>query len=311
MNRHIRGVICTLSGAVMWGFSGACGQYLFNNYQVNSSWVTAVRMLGAGAALMCMCLVKEREKCIGIWRNRRDAIQLAAFAILGLLFCQYAYLTAIAYSNAGTATVLQYLGPVLIMGVVCVRERRFPDKKETIAVILAVLGTWLLATHGNPSAMVLSKQGLIWGLIAAVSLASYTLLPVKLIPKWGSMVVCGYGMLIGGMVLSAGIGIWRMPVELDMRGWLAVGGVVVMGTILGYTLYLQGIADIGAVKASMMASVEPVSATLFSVLWLHTDFQSIDLAGFICIMTTVFLLAKKQESNTPQQEKSGRREEMP
>lgn len=68
-----------------------------------------------------------------------------------------------------------------------------------------------------------------------------------------------------------------------------------MGTIFAYTLYLQGVADIGAVRASMLASIEPVSATLFSVFWLHTQFQWIDLVGFVCILATVFLLAKKEQ----------------
>lgn len=124
MNRNFRGTICTMTGAVLWGFSGACGQYLFTNYQVDSGWLTAVRMLTAGVLLTLFIFVKQRARAVGIWKNRRDAAQVVIFAICGLLFCQYAYLTAISYSNAGTATVLQYLGPVLIMILVCLRMRR-------------------------------------------------------------------------------------------------------------------------------------------------------------------------------------------
>ncbi|EET61863.1 putative membrane protein [Marvinbryantia formatexigens DSM 14469] len=279
-----------MTGAVLWGFSGACGQYLFTNYQVDSSWLTAVRMLTAGILLTLFIFVKQKKCAVGIWRNKRDAMQVVVFAVCGLLFCQYAYLTAISYSNAGTATVLQYLGPVLIMILVCLRGRRLPTGREATAVVLAVLGTFLLATHGNLSTMVLTEKGLLWGLIAAVSLACYTLLPARIIPKWGSMVVTGYGMLIGGVVLACGIRIWQIPVHLDIRGWLAVGGVAIAGTLVAYTLYLQGVGDIGPVKASMLASIEPVSATLLAVFWLGSSFGAFDLAGFVCIMTTVFLL---------------------
>lgn len=295
MNRNFRGTICTMTGAVLWGFSGACGQYLFTNYQVDSGWLTAVRMLTAGVLLTLFIFVKQRARAVGIWKSRRDAAQVVIFAICGLLFCQYAYLTAISYSNAGTATVLQYLGPVLIMILVCLRMRRLPTAREISAVILAVLGTFLLATHGNLSAMVLTKKGLAWGLIAAVSLACYTLLPARIIPKWGSMVVTGYGMLIGGAALACAIRIWEIPVNLDMRGWLAVGGVAIVGTLIAYTLYLQGVGDIGPVKASMLSSIEPVSATLLSVFWLGSSFETIDLIGFVCIMATVFLLTRKRD----------------
>lgn len=295
MNRDTRGVLFTLFGGIFWGFSGACGQYLFTNYHVDSGWLTNIRLLGAGVVLVLLSLFKDRERSLGIWKNKRDGLQVILFAIFGLLFCQYAYLTAISYSNAGTATVLQYLGPVLIMALVCFCRRKLPDKKEISAIILAILGTFLLATHGNPSSMVLSPKGLTWGLISAVSLACYTLLPAGIIPRWGSLVVTGYGMLIGGVVLGIGQKVWTIPVNLDLKGYLALAGIVVVGTIFAYTMYLQGVGDIGAVRASLLSSVEPVSATMFSVFWLHTDFQIIDLAGFVCIMATVFLLAKRSE----------------
>lgn len=294
MSRSLRGAVCTMTGAVLWGFSGACGQYLFTNYQVDPSWLTSVRMMTAGIILTLFIFVKQREHALGIWHNRRDAIQVVIFAIFGLLFCQYAYLTAISYSNAGTATVLQYLGLVLIMVTVCLRMRRLPTGREAAAVILAVLGTFLLATHGNLSTMVLTEKGLFWGLISAVSLACYTLLPAGIIPRWGSMVVTGYGMLIGGTVLACAIRIWQITVSLDAGGWLAVGGVAIAGTLVAYTLYLQGVGDIGPVKASMLASIEPVSATLLAVFWLGSSFEMMDLAGFVCIMATVFLLVRKR-----------------
>lgn len=294
MNRTLRGILCTLAGGTFWGFSGACGQYLFTNYHINSSWLTVVRMLGAGFVLTILSLLQHREKLTGLWHDKRDTIQVVLFALFGLMFSQYSYLTSISYSNAGTATVLQYLGPVLILILVCVRGRKLPTTKEAIAIVMAVLGTFLLATHGNPGNMVLSKDGLIWGLLSAVSLACYTLLPAKIVPKWGSMVVTGLGMLLGGIVLACLVRVWQISVVLDGKGWLAVGGVVIMGTILAYTLYLQGVADIGAVRASMLASIEPVAATLFSVLWLRTVFLPMDLIGFSCILTTIFLLAKKE-----------------
>lgn len=294
MNKNTRGIVCTLLGGTLWGFSGTCGEFLFTHYTVDSAWLTVMRMMGAGVALTAINLISRRGKAAEIWRAKADGAQLVLFALLGLAFSQFAYLCSIDYSNAATATVLQYLGPVLIMGLVCVRRRRLPDVRETIAVVLAVGGTYLLATHGNPKTMVLSQQGLLWGLLSAVSLALYTLLPAKIIPKWGSMIVTGWAMLLGGIGMGLFIRVWTIPVQLDVYGWLAVGGMVVMGTLLAYTLYLQGVGDIGAVRASMLASVEPVSATVISTLWLGTRFMWIDLVGFACIIATVFLLAKRE-----------------
>lgn len=295
MNRHVRGVVCTLLGGTFWGFSGACGQFLFSKNAVSSQGLTVMRMLGAGSALVLFSLLTKRDALKRMFTTKTDARRLLIFALFGLMFSQFAYLTAISHSNAGTATVLQYLGPVFILVLVCIKGRRLPNAPEAIAITLAVLGTFLLATHGSIDNMVLSPSGLCWGLLAAVSLACYTLLPGDLIPKYGAIPVTGCAMLIGGCVLSLLVRVWNIPFNLHGADWLAAGGVVIVGTLLAYTLYLQGVSDIGAVKASLLSSVEPVSATLFSVLWLGTPFALMDLAGFVCIMATVFLLSNKKE----------------
>jgi drug/metabolite transporter (DMT)-like permease len=209
------------------------------------------------------------------------------------LFCQYAYLTAISYSNAGTATVLQYTAPVLIMLLVCAKTRKLPNTKEGVAILLAVAGTFILATHGDVNTMVLTKQGLVWGGMAAIGLVSYTLMPTSIVKKWGSVTVTGYGMLIGGSMLALLATVWRVKVVLDLYAIVAVMAICLIGTVLAFTLYLQGVKDIGPVKASMLASIEPVAAALFATFWLHSKLVWIDAIGFTCILTTVLLLSKK------------------
>lgn len=59
-------------------------------------------------------------------------------------------------------------------------------------------------------------------------------------------------------------------------------------------LFLQGVHDIGPVRASMISSVEPVSATLFSVLWLGTVMTTMDLVGMACILVMVIILSVKE-----------------
>ena len=295
MNRNPRGITCTLLSGVFWGLSGACSEYLFTNYNMDSRWLTVCRLLVTGIVLSLLTFVFHRDRFVGILTTKTDALQLAAFGLFGLMFSQFSYLTSIMHSNSGTATVLQYVGPVLVVAYVCLRSKRKPTKIETTAIFLAVLGTYLLATHGNPKTMVLTPIGLGWGLLSAVSVAFYTLLPEKITPKWGSMTVSGLGMLLGGIVMSLVVQVWTIPVSLDIKGLLALSGVVVLGTIFAYTMYLQGISDIGPMKASMLASVEPISATLFSVIWLKNSFQLMDFLGFICIITTIFLLTGKSD----------------
>lgn len=295
---RVRGFVFALVGGVLWGFSGACGQFLFSLGGVDSAWLTVTRLLLSGVLLLGMAACTSRGRCamIGIWRSPSDAIRLLAFSLLGITSCQYSYLTAIAYSNAGTATVLQYVGPVLIMVIACVMTRRLPTVREVAAIVLAVGGTFVLATHGNPTTLAISAKGLFWGAMSAITLVLYTMLPGDLIRRYGGMPVVGYGMLIGGLAMFLPSGYAGKRVELDPEMLLAVAAIVVLGTAAAFTLYLQGVADIGSVKASLIASVEPVSATMFAVLWLGTSFVGIDVVGLVMIITAVVLLSGKSET---------------
>jgi drug/metabolite transporter (DMT)-like permease len=290
----VRGVLCTTIGGVFWGFSGTCGQYLFMNFHISSLWVTCMRLLPAGILLMLAAIPGHFAEMKAVWKQPRSLAMLACYGVFGLALCQFAYMTAISYSNAGTTTVLQNLSMVLIMLISCVRSRRAPNRREGAALILALAGTYLLATGGDPRHMVLSGRGLFWGLLTAVAVSLYSILPRRLLIRWGRAVVTAYGMLFGGIFLNLAGRSWENPVSLPLRGWLALAAIVVLGSAVAFSLFMQGVADIGPVKAAMLAATEPVSATVFSAVWLGTRFSAVGLLGFACIIATVFLLAKDQ-----------------
>ena len=253
-------------GGVCWGFSGTCGQYLFTRYGVSSLWLTCLRLLSGGVIMLALAAVRHRRELLRIWRSPADAAMLVGYGVFGLMMCQYAYMTSISYSNAGTTTVLQTLSLVIIMLLTCLRLRRRPNRVETVALVLALLGTFLLATGGDPAHMVLSPQGLFWGLATAVAVTVYTLLPRRLLARWNREAINGWGMLIGGAILNLGARSWTLHTDLPLQGWLAVAAIVLFGTVLSFTLFMQGIQDVGPVKSSMLAATEPVSATVFSAV---------------------------------------------
>ena len=127
-----------------------------------------------------------------------------------------------------------------------------------------------------------------------MAVALYTLLPQSLLSRWDRGAVIGPGMLIGGVFLNLTARSWTFSVSLPFQGWLAVGAIVLLGTAAAFSLIMQGIVDVGPAKASMLASTEPVFATVFSDLWLGTSFSATDLIGFAAITATVFLLAKSE-----------------
>lgn len=289
-SNYKKGLILASLGATSWGFSGCLGQYLFMNYNTDPAWLTMVRMLASGVVLLLLTLFRKKKQAFGILKDKKDLLQLTLFAILGLLFCQYSYLSAINYSNSGTATVLQTLSVVIVPVGMCIFFKKKPEIKESISIVLALLGVFLIATHGNPSQMALSKAGLFWGICAAIGAVFYSTLSERIVAKWGSPAVTGYGMLIGGIFFTLLARPWDAYVPLDFKAVIALALTVFLGTIAAFLFFLKGISYIGPDKALLIGTLEPVSATIISFFWLHTTFTPADIIGFICILSTVVVL---------------------
>ena len=301
-NDYKKGLLLSALGATSWGFSGCLGQYLFMNYSMNSAWLTMVRMLTSGLVLILLSLFRQKKQAFSIFKNKKDFLQLILFSISGLLFCQYSYLSAIEHSNSGTATVLQTLGVVIVPVLLCVTAKKKPEPKEILSILLAFVGVFLIATHGNPSQMALSKAGLFWGLCAALGSVFYSTLSEHLVAKWGSQAVTGYGMLIGGFAFTLLARPWHAYVPIDFKALVALACIVFIGTIGAFLCFLKGISKIGPDKALLIGTLEPVSATIISFFWLHTQFTIADIIGFLCILATVVILTcfngSAQETST-------------
>ena len=291
------GTLLTLAGGVCWAFSGACGQFLMQQRGVNAGWLVTVRMLIAGTLILCVSALQGRsvQKVFEPWKKPKSAVHLLAFGVLGMAMCQLTYFVTIGLSNAGTATVLEYLSPVLIMLWVSVSTRTKPGLRKLIVLALAVGGTVILATHGNLGTLAISMEALIWGLASAVTFALNSLLPGKLMDEYGTLPIVGWGMVIGGVTLSVPYRVWEPAGMFDIGALLAMAGIILIGTVFSYTGYMEGVRRIGPEKANLYACVEPLCATLFAVMWLGSEILPIDLAGFACILTAVTLLSVREK----------------
>lgn len=291
-NRMITGTIVTIAGGILWGVSGVCGQYMFQNKGVTAPWLVSVRLVAAGLLMLCYYFLTDREQTLAIWKSKRDRRDVLIYGLLGMMPCQYAYFQTIEWSNAGTATVIQYLGPALIVIWVCFRTKRMPTVQEVIGVILAVIGVFLIATHGNPTTLALSGRALLMGLASAVAVALYTLEPARLQKKYDTPLILAWGMAIGGIALTLISRPWTVKgIQADTEMFTALAFVVVFGTMAGFSLYMTGVKLIGSVKASLYACMEPVSSMILTVLWMKVNFTTPDLIGTLFVIATIIILA--------------------
>ncbi|UZD76215.1 EamA family transporter [Bacillus siamensis] len=284
-----------LTGAILWGVSGTVAQYLFQDRHFNTEWLTSVRLLISGALLLGIAYRKEKGRIWAVWKDRQDIVPLLLFGIFGMLGVQYTYFAAIEYGNAATATVLQYLGPAIITCFLAIRAKRMPSAKELLAVLLAAAGTFILVTHGNAGSLSISGLAVFWGISSAFALAFYTLQPHRLLKKWGSAIIVGWGMLIGGAALSLVRPPWKFEGQWSLSAYAAIVFIIIFGTLIAFYCYLESLKYLNASETSLLACAEPLSAAFLAVIWLHVPFGISEWLGTLLILATIALLSIKKK----------------
>ncbi len=310
------GFVMAVLGASLWGVSGAGAQFLFDGYGASPTFVTAFRMVVAGVLFLVVIAVRYREPLGRLLRNRRDWLFLILFG-LGLFGSQFTFACSVAATNAGTACVLQMLNAVFVLAFVCMAGRALPTLREGLGLLLALGATVVIATQGDLGVIRLPAAGLFWGLLNALSVAVYILVPrySGLFDRYGSFTVTGLGMaldsvaavavlLVGGGVATgaaatgAGAGAaatalsanqHASAIPFDGAAWaVLIVAVALLGTFVAFALYIGGVAKVGSVTGSLLGVLEPASATALSALWLGTAFSGADWIGF-ALMTAMLI----------------------
>ncbi|KON87813.1 membrane protein [Sporosarcina globispora] len=295
-NSRRLGLAMIISGASLWGLSGPMLQWFFQETHLSSSDYLVVRLIAAGLFTLIFLLCRK-ENVFAIWKYPRHWIQLLLFAVLGMLGGQYAFIETIQVSNAVTATLFQFAGPVLITIYVAFESRRWPSKIHLLAIIIALSGIFLLITNGSVEQILLSDKALVIGFLTALGFAFYTLQPVSLIKTWGTMTIIGWGMLIGGIVLymlTPSFSFTRMAGALSIGTFSMLIGIIVISTF-SFLLYIGSLKYLSPTETSLLSSIEPLVAAFISFLWLKETFGSYQLLGGVFIIAGVLFLSMKEK----------------
>ncbi len=289
--KRLRGILLVFAGAGLWGFSANCVSWL-TTYGIDVLWLGNMRLLCAGLCFLALALIFERSTLGVLFRKPRLMGRMVAYTLFGVILMQVSYMLAIKYTNPGTALLLQECGVPMVMLYTCLRKRTRPTGPETIALILAVLGILLISTQGDIRTLDISPQGLFWGICAGVALAAYNIIPPKLISECGLFSTNAISMLLGAVMLTPFVRPWESAVAITSEALLVLAGVIVLGTLLAYMLYLKGLMDAGPVDASLIGVFEPVSGAVIAAIWLGTVFSGWDILGGIAIIAMMIIVAK-------------------
>ena len=301
MSDRVKGALLTMGGAACWGISGCMGQYLFTRENMDSTWLVPIRLLLAGLLLCGYYFFKDRKQLFAPWNwkaDPRNTIDLLVYGLAGVSFCQFLYFLTIQLSTAGIATILQDLSPVLILLVLCLQQRRTPRLFELCSILLALLGVFLLTTHGSLTSLAVSPAALAAGLVCACTVVIYTMWPKRLQAQYPTPLLQGWAFLLGGAAFHLIFRPWTMGYVPSAVGVIGILVVVLVGNVTAFSLYMSGVPLIGPQRASLYSFAEPVTAAILSTL-LGSPFTLWDALGFGCIFVMLVLLSLPARSGSP------------
>ncbi|MEJ2102120.1 MAG: EamA family transporter, partial [Desulfobacterales bacterium] len=214
----------------------------------------------------------------------------------GMAAVNFTYLFAISKIQVAAAILLQYLAPVFIALYSAIFLREKLGRTTIVALIGAFVGCYLVVGAYNFNILALNSAGILGGLGAALSFAWWSVHGEYGMRRYHPWTVMFYAMFFAAIE-------WNLihpPLEAFTHsyapfvwGWILYIGIV--GTILPFGLYYEGINLIRSTRASITATLEPITAGLIAYIFLNEVMQSLQLLGGALVIAAVILLQLKQQ----------------
>ena len=287
MNKYVAAV---LGGGFFWGFMGFFTRHLAE-YGINSNGAIIVRC-GVGAVcfgILILCTDRGRFRV-----RLKDLWCFLGTGLLSLLFFTFCYFHAISMMSLSTAAILLYTAPAIVMLLSAVLFHESFTPVKITALALAFAGCCLVSGIGTDS--VLTPAGFLFGIGSGFGYALYTIFSRYALQRgYSSSTINFYSCLFAAFGAFV---IWR-PVELfsvmtssgDAFLWCLATGV--LSCFVPYMLYTYGLTGLENGQASILASVEPVVASLVGVFIFHETLTIPAIIGVILVLTAILLLNQK------------------
>ncbi len=288
----VTGYIFEIAAAVLWAISGTSAKFLF--HRDVTPWQLVQLRITLAAVTLFLWLIFKNPKLLRI--DKRDwmyFIILGAGATAGV---QFTYLYAISKINGAAAILLEYLSPSLIVlySLFIVREK--PAKITIIALIGATAGCYLVVGAYNFDIFAMNLAGILGGLGAAVTFSWYSIQGEYGMRKYNPWTVLFYAFGIGAVAINIAV----FSPDAFMRSyapveWVWIVYISVIGTILPFGFYYEGINRIRSSRASITATLEPIIAGVVSYIFLGEVMEIPQIAGGVLVIFSVVILQLRQQ----------------
>ncbi|RKD30393.1 DMT family transporter [Lacrimispora algidixylanolytica] len=285
-------IVYVILAASMWGAIGVSIRIL-SQFHFSSIQMVVARLFVADIFLFGFLSVTDRKK---LKVERKDIKWFLGIGIFSMLFFNTCYCITVQLTSLSIAAVLLYTSPVFVMLLSIPVFKEKITRYKLSAILLSVIGCALVSGIFSSDIGQITEKGLWFGVCAAIGYAFYSIFARILLKKYHSLTIISYTFLIAS-VGGAFIGDVPGIVEICVKAPIAFVTIIVSALIFNvipYILYTKALINMEASRASVIASVEPVVATIIGVLIFSERITVSTVLGIVCVLTAIGILNGKQ-----------------
>ena len=277
---------CILAAAACWGCIG-----LFNRPLLNAGIapenLAVIRNVGGFAVLAVILLFADRS----VFHVKPKHLPIFfGTGVISVVLFTLCYFNAQKLCSLSVSAILLYTAPAMVVLMSAIVFHEKITGKKFLALALALLGC-ALVTGVFTGGLSLTAKGLLFGLGSAFFYALYSIFAPFGLRHYSPLAVVFWTFVFAalGALFVTDWGNLMTVLSVPQNALLAAG-LVLLSTVAPYTLYTRGLANVESGKASIMASIEPVVASLVGTLVFGEPFGMTALLGLACILACVYIL---------------------
>ena len=282
-----------LFAAMLWGTAGTAKAFAS---EVDSISMGVARLVIGGVMLMAIAVLTKKMTFKG-WPVKPLIIGGIAMALFQPFFFSAVELTGIAVGTVvsiGSAPVFSGMIEWLIFKI-------RPSRVWWLSTVLAITGCIILMFNTN--AVTVDASGVLAGLGAGISFASFTMSNSRLVQSRDPIASVAMIFCLSALILSPFLFINDMSWIGETNGLLVALHIGLFATTLAYFLFSSGLRHVKSSTAVTLSLAEPLTASLLGVFLVGETLDSLSWAGLIMLLAGIVILvlqsrrAKKQAVN--------------
>lgn len=288
------GPVLILLAGCFWGSMGIfvrrLGTYGFNSIQIVTIRVTL--------AALIFCIILLAKDSSGFRISVRDLPLFLGLGIGSILFFTVCYFTAITMMSLSTAAILLYTSPIwiMLMSVIFFHEKL--TGRKLLALALAFTGCVLVSGISGEG---MTLAGLLVGLGSGIGYGLYSILGTVALRRYTPYTVTAYTFVFAAagslLICHPAQMLSRFAAAGDLSSLLLFCCLTALVTaVIPFLAYTLGLRTVEASRAGILATIEPLVATLVGIIFFSESLTLFSGLGIILILSAVILLNRKSET---------------